>query len=218
MKFFILFFLFFLAEKIYTFSPKELIENVRLYTNELCSFNGIPKINTTTNEVICECKERYANEPRKDKIKYINGQMIQCSYERKSRFYTIFLSACFPFGFDFLYLKRYYSFCISFIMSLTTLSLNIIVFVINYKINIGSKETKIQIRFNKMVNKAEDKKNNEDKKSFNTLKLFCKIFTILHVSYMIIVLILHSAVGIKDGNNVDQEDDLGYLFLTPEEE
>ena len=143
--------------------------------------------------------------------------MIQCSYERKSKFYTIFLSLCIPFGFNFLYLERYVGFSISFIMSLITLSLNIIVFIINYRINIGSKETKIQIRFNKMVNKVKDQKKNDDQKSFNILKLFSKIFLFLHVCFMIIILILLLTIRFPDGNNVDIEDDLGYLFLTPED-
>ena len=153
MKYFILIVLFFRINKIHTFSGKELLNDINLYLNELCSYNGIPKINSTTKEIICECKERYANEPRKDKIKYINGHMIQCSYERKSRFFTVFLALCIPVGFDFLYLKQYVAFGISLFLSLITIVLCIIVFRLNYRINLKSKETKIQIRLNKMVKK-----------------------------------------------------------------
>ncbi len=67
MYYLMLIFLLFQIEKVYSFSKKELFENINLYTNELCSYNGIPKIENKANEVICECNERYANEPRKKK-------------------------------------------------------------------------------------------------------------------------------------------------------
>ena len=99
--FFLILLLFFKSSKILLLPADEFLHNSNKYSNELYSYNGIPKYNSTTNEVICDCKEKYADEPRKDKIKFINGHIIHCSYERKSRFTTIFLALCLPFGFDF---------------------------------------------------------------------------------------------------------------------
>ena len=216
MNIFIIIFLFFSIKNIYTFSASELLDNVYLYSNELCSYNGIPKINSTTNEVTCECKERYANEPRKDKIKYINGHMIQCSYERKSRFYTLFLALCLPFGFDFLYLNQYISFFISLSISLFTISINIIVFFMNYKINVKSKETKLQVKLNRIVEKVNDNKNNEENKCFKVINKISSIMTLTHSLFIITCLVLHLSGKLPDGNNVYTENDLGYLFTTPE--
>ena len=216
MKFLLLFVLLFRIKKIYSFSGKEILENVNLYINELCSYNGIPTINTTTNEVVCECKERYTNEPRKNKIKYINGHMIQCSYERKSRFYTVFLALCIPFGFDFLYIKRYLAFSISLFMSSITIVLVCKLFILSYRINLKTNETRIQIRLNKMTNKVHEKNNLEDNKSYEILVILCKFFSISHILYIIVVLVLHLSGKITDGNNIETENDLTYLFTSPD--
>ena len=133
--------LFFKLKKILLLSADEFLNNTSKYSNELCSYNGIPKYNSTTNEVNCECKEKYADEPRKDKIKFINGRhIIHCSYERKSRFTAIFFALCLPFGFDFLYLNRYLIFAIIFILSIIMIASNIIVFILNYKLILKQKK------------------------------------------------------------------------------
>ena len=218
MKYFNIIFLFFRIKIIYNFSYNELFNNVNLYSNELCAYNGIPRINSTTNEIICECKEKYTNEPRKDKIKYINGHMIQCSYKRKSRFFALFLASCIPFGFDFLYLKRYIIFSVSFTMTIITLSLNILLFIINYNMNLKTKETKIQIRLNKMIKKVKDNKieNDESNKNIKILIFICKFLSINHIFYIIIVVIFHLCGKITDGNHVYTENDLRYFFTSPD--
>ena len=216
MYYLLLIFLLFRIEKVYSFSKKELFENINLYTNELCSYNGIPKIENEANEVICECNERYANEPRKNNIKYINGHIIQCSYKRKSRFFTIFLTLCIPLGFDFLYLKRPIAFTFSLLGSLITIGLSVLLFIMNYRINLKTKESKIQIRLNKMANKSNEQKKIEDGKSYKYLVLLCEIFVFAHICYTIIVFILHILGKIPDGNNVETENDLGYLFTNPD--
>ena len=142
--------LFLIFKKIKSFSINNILDNAYNYRNEICSYNGIPTYNSNTNEVLCECNEKYANEPRKNKVKYINGHLIQCSYERKSRVMVIFLALCIPFGFDFLYLERYIIFSIVFTIITIMFVSNIIIFILNYKININNKETKIQKKFNKM--------------------------------------------------------------------
>ena len=132
----ILFFLSFQSEKVNLFSITEIFDNINLYSKELCSHNGIPKYNAISNKVICKCGEKYTNEPRKDKIKYINSHIVQCSYEKKVDFMLFFYLLCIPFGFDFFYLERYIIFSIIFIISSGILILNIVALLINYKINI----------------------------------------------------------------------------------
>ena len=216
MKYFTILILLFQIKEIYSFYPKQLLENVNSYINELCSYNGIAIINDTSNEITCECNSRYANEPNEQNRKYINGHMIQCSYERKSRFLTIFLCLCIPFGFDFLYLKKYIPFSIFFTLSIIVLIFNIFIFFMNIRINTRSKETIIQIRLKRMINEAEEQKKKEKYQKLSKISKICKISTVCHLFLMIIVLILHLFGQIKDGNDVPTENDLGYMFRTPE--
>ena len=199
------------------FSPRDYLDTISLYRNEICSYNGIPYYNSTTNEVTCECNEKFTNEPRKDKIKYINGHMVQCSYERKSRFFVIFLALCIPIGFDFLYLRRYIYFIIILINFITVFILNIIVFILNYKMNLKSRETAIQSRLKKYINNQEkEKKIKLDHKTINLLNIICKILTYMYFGYIIIDIILHFIGNIHDENKVETENDLGYIFTTPD--
>ena len=217
--FYFIFILFFLKfKKILPISPKELMKNPLLYINELCSYHGIPYYNATTNEVICKCRDKYTDEPRKDKIKYINGHIIHCSYERKSRFYTIFLCVCIPIGLDFLYLKRYIAFIFSLFISLSVFTSNIIVFYINYKINLRTKEKIFQNKINKLTNNVKNINQIEDKynKCRKILGIINKFFLFNHVIYMTIVLLLHYFGIVTDSEGLNTENDLGYLFSSPE--
>ena len=212
----ILIFLSLQSRKVKLLSVEEILENVNFYSKELCSNNGIPKYNKASNEVTCECGEKYANEPRKNKKKYINGHFVQCSYERKSRFYAIFLSLCIPFGFDFLYLERYIIFSIIFILSSSILILNIVAFIINYNINFKTKETKIKNRVIKIVNKKKIITVNDDNENIKILNLISKVLLINHLIYMTIDVVFHLIGKITDGNKVETENDLGYIFSLPD--
>ena len=66
----------------------ELFEDTSTYINDICSHNGIPKLDG--KQIICECNDKYANEPREKYKKYINGQLIQCSYRKKKKIFDIF--------------------------------------------------------------------------------------------------------------------------------
>ena len=205
---------FFKLRKILSFSVNEIFRNPQLYSNELCSYNGIPYYNSTTNEVTCKCHEKYADEPRKDKIKYINGHIIHCSYERKSRFFTIFLSLCFPIGIDFLYLERYSAFFLVLFITLLILASGIFLLYLNYKVNLNSKDTIIQNKFNKMINKKNNTKINEGNK-IRKLVFYCFTFLLInHFIYIIIVVTLHVIGVITDAEKVKTENDLGYIFAT----
>jgi hypothetical protein len=194
------------------FSINNILDNPYNYRNEICSYNGIPTYNSTTNEVICECNEKYTNEPRKNKLQYINGHLIQCSYERKSRVFVFFLALCVPFGFDFLYLERYLIFSIFFTVIIIMFFANIAIFILNFKINIKKTDTKIQKRFNKMTNCDQNDHINEDNKSIKCLGLVAKLLAINHIIYMSIDLTLHVLGKIPDANHVQTENDFKYLF------
>ena len=57
-----------------------------IYLHEVCSYNGQLMYNGRTRKIACICKEKYTNEPREKYKKYINGNLVQCSYERKKDF------------------------------------------------------------------------------------------------------------------------------------
>ena len=209
-------FLFLKLRIIFSFSAEEFLRNPMLYINELCSYNGKPYYNSTTNEVTCKCNDKYTDEPRKDKIKYINGHIIHCSYQRKSRFFTIFLCLCFPFGIDFIYLKRYTIFILVIFISLCYIACGVITLCLNKKVDIKSKETIIQNKLNKMLNKVKNPKITEEN---NCRKIFlCLFITLLinHIIFIIIVVSLHITGTITDSEEVETENDLGYLFSTPD--
>ena len=66
-----------------SFNASNILNNPYNYRYKLCSGNGEPTYNSETNKVSCKCKERYTNEPEKKLEKYLNGNLIQCSYEKK---------------------------------------------------------------------------------------------------------------------------------------
>ena len=194
------------------FSIKEHLNNTYNYRNELCSYNGIPTYNHKTNEVTCECKEKYTNEPKEEKRKYINGHLVQCSYEKKSRLTVLFYALCIPFGTEFLYLQRYKVFAIVFCLSIGFISLNSYVFFLNYKINMRSKETKIQNKINNLYHKEENQNLNKNNKCIKILNIIAKITAYTHILYMFFDILAHGLGYITDVNHVETENDLGYLF------
>lgn len=79
------------------------IYDIYLFQNEICSYNGKSKIiQVEGNDFInCTCKEQYATDP---KIRKINNNPVQCSYEKKRRLLALTLAIFLPFGMDYLYL------------------------------------------------------------------------------------------------------------------
>ena len=177
----------------YLFSASEILANPNNYRHILCSGNGTPFYNATTNEVTCSCKEGYVNEPREGKKERLHGHLVQCTYRQKSRFKALFFALCIPFGFDFLYLERYIIFAIVFCNCIIIISLNIAMFIINYKSNIRNKENQIQHKFNKMKNnpRNQDKNENRKIKCLKILNFIANLGLINHIFCMIITVILH---------------------------
>ena len=194
------------------FSIDEYLNNTYNYRKELCSYNGNPIFNVTTNEVTCECDPKFTDEPNKKRMKYINGHLIHCSYRRKSRIMVVFISLCFPLGFEYLYLERYIVFTIVFSLSLLVISLNSIVFIINYQVNMKSKNTIIQNKMNKLINKKENEVIIKDNKCIKRLYIIAKITAVNHILYMILDILAHALGYITDYYHIETENDFGYLF------
>ncbi len=195
----------------------EFLEDTTTYINEICSHNGIPKFDEKTKKIICTCDDKYANEPREKYKKYINGQLIQCSYRKKRRFLTFFLAGISPFGLDYFYLGHYPFFFLILFINILSIVFNIISFVLNYKLTKKNEEIKRQNK----LQKANKKFNFQNIKKINksSLYIFTKITQILtffNIFFWIYNFILAGHGKIKDINDIPTENDMLYLFQNPE--
>ena len=193
-----------------TIEKIDYFEYANTYQNELCSYNGIPTYDSKTNQVICDCDEKHVNEPRVTHRKYINGHLVQCSYEKKKRFYAFFLAAIFPIGLDFIYLGHVYLFLLSLALFIIVIACNIIQLILDYRQN-SQMEEKANQQDSKVKHKFMIRNTEINFKRINIFGINI-IFIIYYVSHIII-----QALGyIKDSNNIETENDMGYLFSTPE--
>ena len=200
-------FIFYLFLNIKLTEGKDFFEFANEYQNELCSYNGIPTYDSKTNQVLCECDEKHVNEPRIEFRQYINGHLVQCSYEKKRRFFALFLASIFPIGLDFLYLGHIYLFLLSLLLFLTVVVVNVVQLILVYKGNNKKEEilNHRKYKFNIRSTEAIIKK-------INIFGINI-IFTIYYLSHIII-----QGLGlIKDSNNIDTENDMAYLFSKPED-
>ena len=210
MKTFKIFYIFIYIEIKLTIQKIDYFEYANTYQNELCSYNGVPTYDSKTNQVLCECDEKHVNEPRVTHRKYINGHLVQCSYEKKKRFYAFFLAAIFPIGLDFVYLGHTYLFLLSLALFIIVIACNIIQLILDYKKN-SQMEEKANQQHSKVKHKFMIKNTEINFKRINIFGINI-IFIIYYASHIII-----QAFGyIKDSNNIETENDMGYLFSTPE--
>ena len=193
-----------------TIEKIDYFEYANTYQNELCSYNGIPTYDSKTNQVICDCDEKHVNEPRVTHRKYINGHLVQCSYEKKKRFYAFFLAAIFPIGLDFIYLGHVYLFLLSLALFIIVIACNIIQLILDYRQN-SQMEEKANQQDSKVKHKFMIRNTEINFKRINIFGINI-IFIIYYASHIII-----QALGyIKDSNNIETENDMGYLFSSPE--
>ena len=129
---------------------------------------------------------------------------------------VVFIALFLPFGAEYLYLRRYKAFTIIFVLSIGVLTLNVIVFILNYEISMKSKETKIQSRINKLAKKEKNLIIIKDNKCIKRLTVLSKILAINHVLYMILDVIAHAGGYITDYYHVETENDFGYMFTKPD--
>ena len=195
----------------------EFYEDNSLYLKEICSHNGSPKYDEKTKTVICTCEEKYANEPREKYKKYINGQLIQCSYEKKRRFFAFFLAGICPLGLNYLYLGHYFFFSIIFAFGIIIFIFNIVSFILNYKINKKKEEIKRQQKIKKVNKKFIISNITEiNNKCVNTFTRTTNILTGLLLFLWLYNFVMQGIGVYTDSNKVPTENDMGYLFETPE--
>ena len=211
-------FLIFKLELIKLSTIDEFLNDINMYMNEICSHNGVPKVDKKTNKVICTCEEKYANEPREQYKKYINGQFVQCSYRRKRRFFTFFLAGICPFGMDYFYLGHYWPFFLILIYCLIILTFNIVTIILNYKINKKNEEIKRQNKLKK-INKKFNIQNIAEIND-RCVNLFTKATRVL--TYILIIFWMNNFIiqglgYIKDSYGIETENDMGYIFEIPKD-
>ena len=201
---------------------KEYIENPILYKNEICSYNGSPKV-VSNDTVQCTCYSSFTDEPRENYRKYIGNQLVQCSYKRKKRFTTFFLAGLIPMGFDYLYLELYGYFCIVFISFLLMVISQIVCFILSYKLQEMYEDSKYKYsdksdnysRNNIGLKKKSDKKD-KLKKCLGINEVVNKIVGILFIIYWIVDTVIQARGMIKDRYGVETEDDMDSLFSREE--
>ena len=198
---------------------REMIEDPKLYKNEICSYNGIPEIDN--DKIFCHCYASYVNEPNEKKVKYINGQMVQCSYQKKKRFKTFFLAGILPMGFDLFYLGYKLYFSIVFIAIIIVIANNIIHFYLTYQLDEKQEEKHknydINENFGRNVNiwnQVDKKKKEKDrnKRCLNIYGFINKICLAFFLIYWVINVILQAKGIIKDSNGIETDNDMDTLF------
>jgi hypothetical protein len=215
----IIFFIFFIILTLIknAFSSLENITNIKYYLNQICSYNGFPTINGTNNTVICLCEDKYVNEPREEEKKYIHNQFIQCTYRKKKRFKAFFLAAITPFGLDYFYLGYFLYFIIIAVINITIIVFNFISIVLNYQLEKKNEEEKRKLKLKKNTNKFDIRNlaelNDRCVKNFN---LTSKILIIFMLLFWISNAIVQGIGFLNDINGVPTENDMGYLFQTPD--
>ena len=198
------------------------ILSIFLYKNEICSYNGVPTINNSI--ILCECYSSFVDEPRKQFVKYVEGQKIQCSYQRKRRLISFILASLLPIGLDYLYLEHYgYFFLILILDSLLFFSILYEIFLSN-KLkdilhgNIKSKYCNESNHKNSFLKITKNIENNE--RMLKILKMHRsanKILIIALIIYWVIDVTLQYKGVIKDKNGVETENNLNSLFLKDED-
>ena len=202
---------------------KSYVENPVLYKNEICSYNGSPKV--VSNETVeCTCYSSYTDEPRENYKKYIGNQIVHCSYKRKKRFTTFFLAGLLPMGLDYFYLELYGYFCIVFLSFILYIISQIVCFILSYKVKEMYEESN-----NKYTDKTDsfsrnnigfsykkmDKKE-KLKKCLDIYGIINKILGIIFIIYWIVDTILQARGIIKDRYGVETENDMDSLFSREE--
>ena len=193
----------------------ENITNIKYYLNQICSYNGIPILDG--NNVTCICEDKYANEPREKERKFVMNQFIQCSYRKKKRFMTFFFAAITPFAIDYFYLGHYFYFVVIALINITIIVFNFISMVLNYQLEKKNEEAKRQLKLKKSTNKFDIRNlaelNDRCVKNFN---LTSKILIIFMVIYWFSNAVIQWLGLLKDSNGVETENDMSYMFQTPE--
>lgn len=87
----------------------------------ICSYRSTETIRNG-NTIVCVCDEDYYTIQTQFKV---NGVDAQCNYEKKRRYYYVFLAIVQPFGFEFYYIESYAIFWLNLMFSIGTICMNI---------------------------------------------------------------------------------------------
>jgi hypothetical protein len=203
---------------------KDYIESPTLYKNEICSYNGSPKM-ISNDSIECTCYSSYTDEPREEHRKFIGNQMVHCSYKRKKRFTAFFLAGLFPIGLDYFYLEHYFYFIIVFTLFLLMLISRVVYFILSYKVKAMHEESKYKynnkydnFRRNNIRLKSYKKMDKKEKlkKCLDIHEVINKILSILFIIYWILDIILQARGIITDRYGVETENDMDLLFSREE--
>ena len=139
---------------------------------------------SNNTNITCICQPEYVtNNPLN---RTINGQQVQCSYEKKRRFITLFLSIFIPLGFDYMYLERTYSFILICLSCLTMLIGNCVRFAISNDTNKYFQESRWNIAF--------------------------VVFAFIMIAWWILNIMLIFTGAMTDANSIETVDDLNFLI------
>ena len=192
-----------------------------LYKNEICSYNGYAEIEAHDN-IKCHCYPSFVNEPNEKNYKYIINQRVQCSYQKKKRFKTVFLAGILPMGLDYYYLGHIHFFVLIFIFFIGVIISNIIEFYMSYQLDEKTEESKYKyneineniLRNNTIWNQANNKRDEKDKnkKCLKVYNIINRVFLVLFLIYWILDITLHANGIIKDSNGIETDNDINVLF------
>lgn len=205
---------------------------------ELCQFRGIYDSSS------CECNCQYGFETiNKDSnltMEHLltTDILVGCTHKRKRKSVAFFLSLFFPFGFDYLYLKRYYFFVPIFLVNLCFLVYWIICYFYVNKLN--EADLKLNTDYNSTLNtivsnskvkavfdSQKDSKNIDphtnnnsickEKKDSNcqkitVLKTIRLILLVIFCLYWVLDIFLMGFGIIKDDKGFSVINDIKYLF------
>jgi hypothetical protein len=121
-------------------------DDARYYANEICSYNQ-DKItyNEVKNSITCVCSEDFLTLNPNNNLRF-GEHPIQCNYRKKRGYIVFFYSVFSLFGFEHLYLGRYYSFIIIFTVYSSTILVNLYFLIAtNFKKDIFANKVFINI-------------------------------------------------------------------------
>ena len=219
MKFLVL--IFFYIHYSYSLELSDVKTNI-MFQNEICSYSGEPQV--IEGKVQCTCAKGYKTKEHPEET-FLNDK-IQCNYRQKKRFVAFFSSLFIPFGFDYLYLGRYWVFAIVLVIILVILANSIICYIyvnnfqndadtlstsnVKHRERWDSQRDSEKLASSNIISMKED---NDDREKCS--QIYQTVNFIL-VGILIIAWIINAVFmglgKITDANGFETENDLEFLF------
>ena len=193
-----------------------------MFQNEICSYSGEPQM--TNGNINCTCAKGYKTKEKPEE-KFLN-QTIQCNYRQKKRFVAFFLSLFIPFGFDYLYLGRYWVFAVVLVIILIILTNSIICYI--YVNNFQTEADTLSTTNVKHRERWDSQRDSEKLASSNIISMkednddrercsqIYQTVNFILIGILIIAWIINAIFmglgNITDANGFETENDLEFLF------